>query len=117
MSIRLTSFTKLLTKSIDFICDKFPQDRDISYTAYQISLSISVSPRLVLNTFMNNIVDYKQKIVDRDASFFLTLSNGTDGLQCFNLGEKWELFDSLEKEFVFQQVAKLIALGTLIQAE
>ena len=111
---RIQVFNKMLLDTISFLINKFPTDRDFSFTKSQIELSISTFPEVPFNTVMEYIPLYTTEITNQDENFFLSLSKTNDSLKCFNLHDKWSQLTSQEKEYMFVQFRKMLTLGNII---
>ena len=111
---RIQVFNKMLLDTISFLINKFPTDRDFSFTKSQIELSISTFPEVPFNTVMEYIPLYTTEITNQDENFFLSLSKTDDSLKCFNLHDKWSQLTSQEKEYMFVQFRKMLTLGNII---
>ena len=117
MSQKIEVFNKMLLDTVSFLMNKFPEDKDISYTQYQIEIANSTSPRLTFDTVMEYIPLYSKEITNQDENFFLNLSKQEDSLKCFNLHDKWAQLLDTEKEYLFIQFRKMLTLGNIIKQE
>jgi hypothetical protein len=80
-------------------------------------MSISMSPRLTITTFMQGVAPFLKQIADRDEQFFLGQAKTNEALQCFNLGDKWSQLTDEDKDHLWRNVRKMAALGGKILAE
>lgn len=117
MSQKIDVFNKMLLDTVSFLMNKFPQDKDISYTQYQIELANSTSPRITFDTVMEYIPLYSTEISNQDEHFFINLSRKEDSLKCFNLHDKWSKLSLDEKNYLFIQFRKMLTLGNIIKKE
>ena len=118
MSIaRIDLFNKILLDTVNFLMIKFPNDKDISYSQYQIEFASKNSPRYVFNEIMTYIPPYIDQINKKDENFFLQLSSTDKDLKGFKLHDKWVFLSEKEKDYMFVQFQKLVKLGSIIQNE
>ena len=113
---RIVAFNNLLQKTADLISNRFPDDRDIDYTRSKIELGVERAPRLAVVTFMEEVIPYRAYIDNRDEAFFLGKAKADDTLRCFNLGEKWKVLSETEKDMLWTNVSKMVALGEKIMS-
>ena len=111
---RTVAFNNLLQSTADLVCKRFPEDRDIDYTRSRIELAVSMSPRLAVVSFMENVEPLRDYIVRRDEAFFLGKAKTDDTLKCFNLGDKWKTLSESDKETLWSNVTKMMVLGDKI---
>ncbi len=114
---RHSVFNNLLQTTADIVFRRFPSDRDIDYARSRLDVAISMSPRLPVLHFMDNIDPYRKYIKRRDEVFFLGAAKSDDTLKCFNLGEKWEQLSDEDKELLWGNVTKMVSLGDKIVSE
>lgn len=118
MSIaKVAAFNNLLRDIVNIVSRRFPDDQDIEYTKTQIELSISVSPRLTISTFLQNTQPYLEKILLKDERFFLDMADSSKVLKGLSLNHKWSSFDDTEKEKMWKNVQKMVVLGNKIMME
>ena len=108
------AFHKLLNDTINIIATKFPFDKEIQLTKSQIEISITMSPRYAVVSFMNEIDPYKDKIHNHDEEFFMRKSCKEITVSALNLSHKWDEFSLEEKENLWKNVTKLVKLGEKI---
>lgn len=111
MSIHIDTFCVILKDTLNVISRKFPDDRDVYFTQSQVEISINVSPRIVIETFLENVRPFEEKIKNKDEKFFLELASSDESLKCFEFGDKWRDFTEEEKELLFRNVQKLVTLA------
>lgn len=114
---KIQVFNKMLLDTVSFLMKKFPDDKDISYTQYQIELANNTTPRITFDSVMEYIPLYETQITNQDEAFFINLANQEESLRCFNLHDKWNTLGDQEKEYLFIQFRKMLKLGQIIQAE
>ena len=114
---RVTAFHNLLKDIINIVSGKFPEDRDLEYARSQLELSLSVSARITVSSFMEGVTPFLDKIYHKDEAFFIDFSNNDEILSEMKLGEKWIQLDASEKEKLWKNVQKLVVLGNKILEE
>jgi hypothetical protein len=112
---RIDLFNKILLDTVNFLMNKFPEDKDISYSQYHIEFGSINAPKYVFNEFMTYVPQYIDKINSKDETFFLELSSSDEDLKGFKLHDKWVYFSDTEKDYLFVQFQKLVKLGSIIQ--
>jgi|SRR6478609_7572698 len=118
MSIaRITAFNNLLRDIVETLCRKFPHDKELDYTKSQVELSLSISPRTTIVSFIQSTQPYLEKILHKDEEFFLNLAGETKALSSLSIGDKWSQLEDGEKEKLWKNVQKMVVLGNKILAE
>lgn len=65
----LTEFKNHVVNFLDELIDQFPNEPDL--VIGRVFLNNQISPEIVMNTFIREVLPYKQGIKDRDESLFL----------------------------------------------
>jgi glycyl-tRNA synthetase alpha subunit len=119
MSVRITTFNKILLETLGELSNKFPQDRDIFYALSELEIAQNTvsSTRYVVTSFMESLSPFKKEIEEFNESFFLNLVCTDENLKCFNLADKWQFFSVTERAKLFATVQKLLKLGAVIESE
>lgn len=65
----LTEFKNHVVNFLDELIDQFPNESDL--VIGRVFLNNQISPEIVMNTFIREVLPYKQGIKDRDESLFL----------------------------------------------
>ena len=112
----MSAFTDLLKDLLVRLTKKFPMDRDLAYSRSQIELGLSMSPTTTINAFVDNVLPYKEKIKNRQESFFLNMAQTDESVQYLNIGDKWNLLSNEDKDFLWKTVFKLLNLGIKLRA-
>lgn len=114
---RITAFNNLLRDVINIVAARFPDDKDLEYTKSQIELSVSVSPKGTITTFMQNTRPYLEKILHKDEQFFLCMANGSKTLNGLQISQKWSLLTTEDRERLWRTIQKMVVLGNKILTE
>lgn len=114
---RITAFNNLLRDIVQVVSERFPDDKELEYTKSQIELSVSVSPRKTIISFIKSTQPYLEKILHKDEAFFLELADKTTSLQPLSIGEKWLALDAAQREKLWKNVQKMVVLGNKIMTE
>ena len=114
---RIIAFNNKLRDIITIVANEFPEDRDLEYTRSQIELSISVSPRMTITTFMQSAQPYLEKISRKDEDFFLKVVKNDNTLKDMKLHEKWGKLTEEDREKLWRNVQKMVILGDKILSE
>lgn len=114
---KIIAFNKMLKDVVESISDKFPDDKDISFTKDNIDISISMSPRTPVKMFMQGVSPFLQQIAQKDDKFFLKTANEDENLRSLDLSDKWNHYSEDEKELLWKKVQKMVLLGGKIMSE
>jgi hypothetical protein len=107
--IRIKAFNEILKGMIDFLCEKFSNDRDLNYTQSEIELSMKTTSMTPMLSFMEGLEPHKKEIDDKNEVFFSNLSE----TGFVDLHDKWNLLDANEKEQMWKYITKLRRIGEM----
>ena len=92
----LSAFNNNLKKFISELIKTYPQEHNFVVFKNTILLMQRVNPRKVLLLFIEYIDPYKEKLLNRDESFFLNESYSNILEQTDNKEYAWKLVDKLK---------------------
>ena len=92
----LSAFNNTLDKFVHELISSFPAERKFVVFKNAIKLVQKVNPRKVLLLFIEYIDPYKEKLLNRDESFFLNESYSNILEQTDNKENAWKLVDKLK---------------------
>ena len=92
----LSAFNNNLNKFISELIKTYPQEHNFTVFKNTISLMQRVNPRKVLQLFIEYIDPYKNKLLNRDESFFLNEKYSIILEQTDNKENAWRLIDKLK---------------------
>ena len=92
----LSAFNNNLNKFVIELIQTYPQEHNFTVFKNTISLMQRVNPRKVLQLFIEYIDPYKNKLLNRDESFFLNEKYSIILEQTDNKENAWRLIDKLK---------------------
>lgn len=116
----LKVFTKLLDEFLSQLSLVFPDEQDLKRYHRNAQTLIQMNPRLVLNLFQTYVLPYRQQIICRDETFFMTKDysaeeeqinsycNGKDMIKAIRLKALWQVMSDNTKEITWDYMNKLI---------
>jgi hypothetical protein len=116
-SKELIVFNKQLNKFLEALQKILPNDLSIKTARSQISSAIFVSPKKVLEQFIKHVFPFKNKIMEKDESYFLETEEKTFGIKEDNLSEAlqlkniWKTLRKENKEMIWTYFQVLIVLA------
>jgi hypothetical protein len=114
---KITAFHNMLREIVTVLVKRFPDDKHLEYTKSQIELSISVSPRGTITTFVKNTQPYLEQILRRDEQFFLCLADDSKTLDGLRINEKWISLTTSDRDRLWETVQKMVVLGNKIMKD
>lgn len=119
----LTAFNNNLNLFVNELIQSYPQEHNFSIFKNMISLMQKVNPRKVLILFIEYISPYKQKILERDESFFLEENYDTIMKTVDDRENAWLLMNKLKlywkdtnnanKDIIWKYFKQLITLSAM----
>lgn len=119
---KLSMFINQLSSLSDELTQMYPEDIDIATAKNSIELLKKTNPRVLFEMFDTYIQPYRQKILDRDESFFLenSFNNETGSEESYvqtmtNLKKCWTSMSDESKENMWLYFGVLIKLGDQVR--
>ena len=113
----LTMFVNQLSSLGNELSDMYPNDVDIKIAKNSIDTLKRINPKMLFDTFYQNIYQYKQQILDKEEGFFLNMDynsvvGGKDNnmMTVMNLQKYWSGMSDETKECMCQYFGVLIKL-------
>lgn len=120
----LSAFNNLVIKFNEDLISSFPEENDFKVYKRGIMLLNSANSKKICLLFKDYMVFYRQKILEKDESFFLN-NNYTeivnnvqsDGLESIiaKLKNYWNTMSSINKEKIWEYLNSLIKLSDLVK--
>lgn len=110
-------FNNQLKDLLALLHRRFPEDRNISKTQGEVEISIALSPRTTISTFMQSARPYLQQILDKDSTFFLNLAASDSDLQALNISEKWSSIPQSDQQEIWKKVQRMVVSGSKVLDE
>jgi hypothetical protein len=111
----IKAFNNLILQFIGELKKHFPHEKDIVIFESKLSILSSTNPRMVVEEFMNNILPYKDKIMNCDEDFFLNLDNLNLNKEAYEKGLSFKSLykssDKRTKATIIAYFQKLIKIG------
>jgi len=92
----------------------FPEEKGLKKYITAFEMLKETQPKKVVESFMENITPYADKISSRDESFFLADSNTIEFLKPLNITTCWPSASEGTKNAIWQYIQTLYMLGTTI---
>lgn len=110
------AFVATLLETIDFLAEKFPTEKEIKMTRAKAKSAASINPRLVVTRFVSEVLPFMDELENRNAHFFLDLADSDYDhvLGHLKIAQKWDTFSEKEKDYLWDNINKMIKLGTLV---
>ena len=113
----LTMFVNQLSSLGNELSDMYPNDVDIKIAKNSIDTLKMINPKMLFDTFYQNIYQYKQQILDKEEGFFLNMDynsvvGGKDNnmMTVMNLQKYWSGMSDETKDCMWQYFGVLIKL-------
>ena len=117
----LTMFVNQLSSLGNELSDMYPNDIDIKIAKNSIDTIKRLNPKMLFDTFYQNVYPYKQQILDKDEGFFLNMDynsvvGGKDNnmMTVMNLQKYWTGMSNETKECMWQYFGVLVKLSEKI---
>jgi hypothetical protein len=110
----VTAFNDMLSQFLVELHKTFPDEKGIKKMLTSFDVLKSTNPRLVVDTFMNGVTPYADKISAKDETFLLSEIETIDFLKDLNIKSYWERMTANTKSATWQYLQTLYMLGTTI---
>ena len=110
----VTAFNDMLSQFLVELHKTFPDEKGIKKMLTSFDVLKSTNPRLVVDTFMNGVTPYADKISAKDETFLLSEIETIDFLKDLNIKSYWERMTVNTKSATWQYLQTLYMLGTTI---
>jgi hypothetical protein len=120
----LSAFNNLILKFNDDLIVVFPEENDFKVYRRGIEFLISSNAKKACNLFKINTFNYRQKIIDRDVSFFLKDASYSDVVNTKDEGiiliinklkNYWTDLSIENQKKIWDYMNTLITLGDLVK--
>ena len=118
MSSFLKAFTNLLITFTDEVIELFPEETEFKTLKTGIKLIQKTNPRLLLEVFLNYIEEFREKISNRDVTFFMendyeNITQGDEYVQLLiaRIKKYWNTLSENNKNSIWKYLDTLIKLA------
>ena len=111
----ISAFIDMLEQFITELIETFPDEK--SFKKYQLTIQIArkANPRSVLNTFMESVTPYSQKLMEKDETFITEDAVNIEVINELNIKSIWTPdMSENTKSAIWQYLQTLYLLGTTI---
>lgn len=110
------AFVATMLETIDFLAGKFPKETEIKITRAKVKSAAAINPRLVVTRFVTEVLPFMDELTQRNAHFFLDLADSDYDhvLGHLQIAQKWDTFTEDERNYLWDNINKMIQLGTLV---
>lgn len=110
------AFRDKVVNLLSFLEDRFPTDPSVKTVKAALATTDMLvgtsGSRYMMRTFMDTAVEYLIEIDDRNADFFLKLSQANPTFAGMNIPDKWATLSRLDRERVWDYCDDLLSLGS-----
>ena len=110
--IKIITFNNTLKEMINFLKLTFPSEKKIIEYKCKINMVIDTKPTFIIDSFRDNILVYKEKIINKDENFLLVELNKiySNNQEFLNFNSIWNKKENTEevKNKIFNYMIKLI---------
>ena len=110
----VTTFNDMMSQFLMELHKTFPEEKGLKKYITAFEMLKETQPKKVVESFMENITPYADKISSRDESFFLADSNTIEFLKPLNITTCWPSASEGTKNAIWQYIQTLYMLGTTI---
>mgnify|MGYP001046167160 FL=1 len=110
----VTAFNDMMSQFLMELHKTFPEEKGLKKYITAFEMLKETQPKKVVESFMENITPYADKISSRDESFFLADSNTIEFLKPLNITTCWPSASEGTKNAIWQYIQTLYMLGTTI---
>ena len=112
----VTAFNDMMSQFLMELHKTFPEEKGLKKYITAFEMLKETQPKKVVESFMENITPYADKISTRDESFFLADSTTIEFLKQLNITTCWPSASEGTKNAIWQYIQTLYMLGTTITA-
>ena len=112
----VTAFNDMMSQFLMELHKTFPEEKGLKKYITAFEMLKETQPKKVVESFMENITPYADKISARDESFFLADSTTIEFLKPLNITTCWPSASEGTKNAIWQYIQTLYMLGTTITA-
>ena len=112
----VTAFNDMMSQFLMELHKTFPEEKGLKKYITAFEMLKETQPKKVVESFMENITPYADKISTRDESFFLADSTTIEFLKPLNITTCWPNASEGTKNAIWQYIQTLYMLGTTITA-
>ena len=110
----VTAFNDMMSQFLMELHKTFPEENGLKKYITAFEMLKETQPKKVVESFMENITPYADKISARDESFFLADSTTIEFLKPLNITKCWPSASEGTKSAIWQYIQTLYMLGTTI---
>ena len=112
----VTAFNDMLSQFLVELHKTFPDEKGIKKMTASFEVIKQANPRLIVDSFMNGVSPYADKISAKDESFLLEEIETIDFLKDLNIKSYWSRMTDGTKGATWQYLQTLYMLGTTINS-
>ena len=112
----VTAFNDMLSQFLVELHKTFPDEKGIKKMTASFEVIKQANPRLIVDSFMNGVTPYADKISAKDESFLLEEIETIDFLKDLNIKSYWSRMSDGTKGATWQYLQTLYMLGTTINS-
>ena len=112
----VTAFNDMLSQFLVELHKTFPDEKGIKKMTASFEVIKQANPRLIVDSFMNGVSPYADKISAKDESFLLEEIETIDFLKDLNIKSYWSRMSDGTKGATWQYLQTLYMLGTTINS-
>src|SRR5210317_1099459 len=112
----VTAFNDMMSQFLMELHKTFPEEKGLKKYITAFEMLKETQPKKVVESFMENITPYADKISSRDESFFLADYNTIEFLKPLNITTCWPRASEGTKNAIWQYIQTLYMLGTTINS-
>jgi hypothetical protein len=112
----VTAFNDMLSQFLVELHKTFPDEKGIKKMTASFEVIKQANPRLIVDSFMNGVTPYADKISAKDESFLLEEIETIDFLKDLNIKSYWSRMTDGTKGATWQYLQTLYMLGTTINS-
>lgn len=110
----VTAFNDMMSQFLMELHKTFPEEKGLKKYISAFELLKETQPKKIVESFMENIAPYADKVSARDESFFLKDSTTIEFLKPLNITKCWPNASDGTKSAIWQYIQTLYMLGTTI---
>ena len=110
----VTAFNDMMSQFLMELHKTFPEEKGLKKYISAFELLKETQPKKIVESFMENIAPYADKVSARDESFFLKDSTTIEFLKPLNITTCWPNASDGTKSAIWQYIQTLYMLGTTI---
>lgn len=111
----VTAFCDMMEQFCDELIQTFPDEKSFKRYKVTVEMSRKVNPRRIVNTYMDSLSPYAQKLMAKDETFILDDGKNIETISDLNISNIWTAdLSENTKNAIWQYLQTLYILGTTI---